>query len=58
MAYIAGRWNITFTVSGLYKGLKQHGFSYKKPKGVPHKFAVEKRRLRWLSQCGTDHVAG
>ncbi|AWK13578.1 IS630 family transposase [Candidatus Fukatsuia symbiotica] len=43
VAYIAGRWNITFTVSGLYKGLKQHGFSYKKPKGVPHKFDVEKQ---------------
>ncbi len=56
VAYIAGRWNITFTVSGLYKGLKQHGFSYKKPKGVPHKFAVEKHQhLLWRD--GSIHLA-
>ena len=44
VAYIAERWNIIFTVSGLYKWLKRHGFSYKKPKGVPHKFDVEKQQ--------------
>jgi len=44
VACIAERWNIKFTVSGLYNWLKQHGFSYKKPKGVPHKFDVEKQQ--------------
>lgn len=44
VAYIAQRWSISFTVSGLYKWLKQHGFSYKKPKGVPHKFDAEKQQ--------------
>jgi transposase len=43
VSYIAERWNITFTVYGLYKWLKQHDVSYKKSKGVPHKFDVEKQ---------------
>jgi transposase len=29
---------VEYTVSGLNKWLHQHQFSYKQPKGVPHKF--------------------
>ena len=36
--YIDNQWGIKYTVSGLNKWLHQHGFSYKQPKGVPHKF--------------------
>ncbi len=36
-------WGVQFSVSGLTKWLHQNGFSYKKPKGVPHKFDAEKQ---------------
>jgi transposase len=39
--YIFNEWGIQYSVSGLNKWLHQHGFSYKKPKGVPHKFDEE-----------------
>jgi transposase len=34
---------VQYTVSGLNKRLHQHQFSYKQPKGVPHKFDVDKQ---------------
>jgi len=34
---------IRFSISGLNKWLHQHNFSYKYPKGVPHKFDEEKQ---------------
>ena len=34
---IKERFGITYTVAGLTHWLHRHGFSYKKPKGVPHK---------------------
>lgn len=37
-SYIDNKWGVKYTVSGLNKWLHQHGFSYKQPKGVPHKF--------------------
>ena len=43
VAYISERWDIKYTVSGLNKWLHQQGFTYKKPKGVPHKADVEKQ---------------
>lgn len=36
--YIWNTYEIKFSVPGLNKWLHQHRFSYKKPKGVPHKF--------------------
>ena len=42
VAYISERWNVKYTVSGLNKWLHQQGFTYKKPKGVPHKADTEK----------------
>jgi transposase len=43
IAYIYDRFQIQYTVAGLNKWLHQHNFSYKKPKGVPHKFDEEKQ---------------
>ena len=43
IAYIKTTFNVDYSVSGLNKWLHQHGFSYKKPKGVPHKFDVKKQ---------------
>jgi transposase len=36
-AYVHQKYNIQYTVSGMTKWLKLHGFSYKKPKGTPAK---------------------
>lgn len=41
--YIWKTYGIRFSISGLNKWLHQNGFSYKKPKGVPHKFDAEKQ---------------
>lgn len=43
VAYIAHRWGVSYTVSGLTKWLHAHGFTYKKPKGVPHKADAQKQ---------------
>lgn len=41
VAYVQAEFDIRCTVSGMNKCLHHHGFSYKKPKGVPHKFNPE-----------------
>ena len=41
--YIWTTHDIRFSISGLNKWLHQHHFSYKYPKGVPHKFDAEKQ---------------
>ena len=46
--YIKQTYDIQFSVSGLNKWLHQHGFSYKQPKGVPHKFD-EKRQAEFIA---------
>lgn len=43
ITYISERWDIKYTVSGLNKWLHQKGFTYKKPKGVPHKADADKQ---------------
>lgn len=35
--YIKEHFGVTYTVAGLHKWLHRNGFSYKKPKGLPHK---------------------
>lgn len=35
--YVKEHFGVTFTVAGMHKWLHRHGFSYKKPKGLPHK---------------------
>jgi transposase len=39
--YIKERFGVVYTVSGLHKWLHRQGFSYKKPKGLPHKADAE-----------------
>jgi transposase len=43
--YIWKTHQIRFSISGLNKWLHQHNFSYKYPKGVPHKFDEEKQAV-------------
>ena len=43
LAYIKEKYAVTYKISGLNKWLHKHNFSYKKPKGVPHKFDEEKQ---------------
>ena len=41
--HIRQTYGITYSVPGLNKWLHKNGFSYKQPKGVPHKFDPEKQ---------------
>ncbi|CAH8233208.1 transposase [Vibrio aestuarianus] len=41
VAYVQAEFGIRYTVAGMNKWLHHHGFSYKKLKGVPHKFKPE-----------------
>ena len=41
--YVKEIWAVCYSVSGMNKWLHQHGFSYKQPKGVPHKCDLEKQ---------------
>ncbi len=43
VAYIKQEFAVDYTVPGLNKWLHRHGFSYKKPKSVPHKFEADKQ---------------
>ncbi|WMY75747.1 IS630 family transposase [Buttiauxella selenatireducens] len=43
IAFIARTWDVAFSVPGMNKWLHRHGFSYKKPSGIPHKFSEEKQ---------------
>ena len=42
-SYIKHTYDIVYSVPGLNKWLHRNGFSYKQPKGVPHKFDTEKQ---------------
>ncbi|MGO2301953.1 IS630 family transposase [Psychrobacter sp.] len=39
--YVQNQFQVTYTVAGMNKWLHHNGFSYKQPKGVPHKFNPE-----------------
>ena len=43
ITYIKESFGITYSVPGINKWLHKHRFSYKKPKGVPHKFDPQKQ---------------
>ena len=43
--YVKDNWAISYSVSGMNKWLHQHHFSYKQPKGVPHKCDLEKQAI-------------
>jgi transposase len=42
-SYIQATFDVSYSVSGLNKWLHHNGFSYKQPKGVPHKFCPSKQ---------------
>ncbi|WP_340614273.1 IS630 family transposase [Xenorhabdus thailandensis] len=44
VAYVQARWQVSFSVGGMTKWLHRQGFSYKKPKGIPHKFDADKQQ--------------
>ncbi|MEL7631856.1 IS630 family transposase, partial [Pectobacterium aroidearum] len=44
VAYVEQRWAIRFSIPGMNKWLHRHGFAYKKPAGIPHKFSEEKQK--------------
>ncbi|AAU27775.1 winged helix-turn-helix domain-containing protein [Legionella pneumophila serogroup 1] len=37
IAYVEKKWSIIYSVPGMNKWMHRNGFSYKKPKGHPHK---------------------
>ena len=39
--YVKERFGVSYTVPGMHKWLHRNGFSYKKPKGLPHKADAE-----------------
>ncbi|ENM5740489.1 IS630 family transposase [Vibrio mimicus] len=41
VTYVEAEFGVRYTVAGMNKWLHHHGFSYKKPKGVPHKLKPE-----------------
>jgi len=41
VAYVEAEFGLLYSVAGMNKWLHHNGFSYKKPKGVPHKFCPE-----------------
>jgi len=43
VAYVQLTYKIKYSVSGMTQWLHQNGFSYKQPKGMPHKFDPEKQ---------------
>lgn len=44
VAYVEQRWATRFSIFGMNKWLHRHGFAYKKPAGIPHKFSEEKQK--------------
>jgi transposase len=41
VVYVEAEFGLRYSVAGMNKWLHHNGFSYKKPKGVPHKFCPE-----------------
>ena len=54
IAYVTETFGKTFTVPGIHNWLHRHGFSYKKPKGTPHKFDSDKQ-AEW-AKCDTHQL--
>jgi transposase len=43
VVYVKEKYKVSYTPEGIHAWLARHGFSYKKPKGVPAKFNKEKQ---------------
>lgn len=44
VTYVETEFAVSYTIAGMNKWLHHHGFSYKKPKGVPHKLKPEEQQ--------------
>ncbi|BDU38861.1 hypothetical protein TUMSATVNIG3_33790 [Vibrio nigripulchritudo] len=44
VAYVQETFDLSYSVSGMNKWLHHNGFSYKQPKGIPHKFDETKQQ--------------
>ena len=44
VTYVLEQFGVCYTVAGMNKWLHHHGFSYKKPKGAPHRFDEAKQQ--------------
>lgn len=62
VAYVQCQFGVRYSVAGMNKWLHHNGFSYKKPKGVPHKFDEAKQHAfvdayeALKSRCGKDEA--
>lgn len=62
VAYVLEQFGVQYTVAGMHKWLRKNGFSYKKPKGVPHKFDEAKQHAfvaqyeQLKASCGGDET--
>ncbi|CAH8224491.1 hypothetical protein VAE151_630524 [Vibrio aestuarianus] len=60
VAYVKETFGLDYTVSGMNKWLHHNGFSYKQPKGIPHKFDEAKQQVfieayeALKASCGKD----
>lgn len=60
VAYVMERFSVQYSVSGMNKWLHHNGFSYKMPKGIPHKFDEAKQHAfietyeSLKAACGED----
>ncbi len=43
IGYVVAKYGVTYSVPGMNKWLHRNGFSYKKPKGYPHKASLEQQ---------------
>lgn len=62
VAYVLAQFGVCYTVAGMNKWLHHHDFSYKKPKGVPHRFDEAKQQefveayKALKSSCGKEET--
>lgn len=45
IAQVENLYGVSYSIAGMNKWLHRHGFTYKKPVGIPHKFDAEKQKL-------------
>ncbi|BBM66908.1 hypothetical protein VA249_35540 [Vibrio alfacsensis] len=59
VAYIETEFSVSYTVAGMNKWLHHHGFSYKKPKGVPQKLKPEEQQafIEYYNEVLKSHNA-
>lgn len=60
--YVHSKYAVSYTISGMTKWLRKNGFSYKKPKGTPHKANKAKQEefvgeyIKFVAELPKDEV--